>query len=295
VAKKKRKRTRRPSGTPAATGAGTKPGASSAVQDERAAALSGADDQEEKDGGREDAGQVRTRARSRTSGAAAPPVSNRQARKEAARRERERRLKAARRRARTRRVVRTGLVLGVAGAVGVFAWYRVTADRRLDQAATAAAEQLGCGEVLEPGQGIEDLGRSHSPPFVQGENGEPATSGAHSNPLPAEPHVYDQEIPEANAVHNLEHGYVIVYYQNEGADALPNDVRAALADQVETEDEVLMAPYPKLKEGSSLALAGWTRLQMCDVAEDAAPEDAVTVTRYFIDRFRNTVAPEAGA
>jgi hypothetical protein len=179
----------------------------------------------------------------------------------------------------------------VAAGVGFFVWYRVTADRRLEQAATVAAEHLGCGDVQEP----QDLGRSHSPPFVEGKNGVPATSGSHSATLPAEPQVYDQEIPEANAVHNLEHGYVIVYYQPDGEDALPQDVRTQVADLVESEDEVLMAPYPRLEEGSSLALAAWTRLQMCDLPEDAAPEDAVTVTRYFIDQFRNTIAPEAGA
>jgi hypothetical protein len=223
------------------------------------------------------------------------PVSNRQARKELARRERERRLRAARRRERTRRLVRWGIVAAVAAGVGVFVWAQVTADRRLEEAALAAGERLGAGDVLEPGSGIQDLGRAHSPPFVEGTGGLPATSGSHSSPLQPPPQVFEQQVPEANAVHNLEHGYVIVYYQPEGPDALPDGIRDELASLVEGEDEVLMAPYPKLQEGQSLALAAWTRLQVFEVPDAADPEDAVTVTRYFIDQFRNTIAPEAGA
>jgi hypothetical protein len=284
VAKKKRKRPRRPPGKPAT-------GATATAQQERAEALAEGTDEDLGDESRPSGGDTRTAERRGRKGATAPPVSNRQARKEAARRERERRIKAARRRVRRRRAIRAGIVLAVAAAVGGFVWYQVTADRRLEQAALAAGERLGAGEVQEP----PNLGRSHSPPFVEGENGEPATSGAHTDPLPPDPKVYDDPVPEANAVHNLEHGYVLVYYQPEGEDRLPDDVRAALADFVEGEAEVLMAPYPQLNEGSSLALAAWNRLQMIGVPEDAAPDDAVTVTQYFVEQFRNSTAPEAGA
>lgn len=276
MAKKKRKRARRPTRVPVAAG-GASP---AATQEESVEALNEARD--------------KTKTGPSSPGATAP-VSNRQARKEAARRERERRLKAARRRERTRRLVRWGIVLAVAAGVGVFVWAQVTADRRLEEAALAAGERLGAGEVLEPGSGIQDLGRSHSPPFVEGTGGLPATSGAHSSPLQPPPQVFERQVPEANAVHNLEHGYVIVYYQPDGPDALPEAIRQELAGLVESEDEVLMAPYPKLQDGQNLALAAWTRLQLFEVPDDADPEEAVTVTEYFIDQFRNTIAPEAAA
>jgi Protein of unknown function (DUF3105) len=275
VAKKKRKRARRPTTkVPVAAG-----GASPAATEDATDALN----------------EARERSRRPSSRNATAPVSNRQARKEQARRERERRIRAARRRERTRRLVRWGIVLAAAAGVGAFVWVQVTADQRLEEAALAAGERLGAGEVLEPGKGIQDLGRAHTPPFVEGTGGLPATSGAHSSPLQPPPQVFEQQVPEANAVHNLEHGYVMVYYQPDGPDALPDDVREELAGLVEGEDEVLMAPYPKLQEGQSLALAAWTRLQLFEVPENANPEDAVTVTRYFIDQFRNTIAPEAAA
>jgi Protein of unknown function (DUF3105) len=280
VAKKKRKRARRPTRSPAAVPVAAGGGSSAATDEEAVDALNDA----------------RQKAKTRPSGRGpAAPVSNRQARKEQARRERERRLKAARRRERNRRLVRWGIVLAAAAGVGVFVWAQVTADRRLEQAALAAGQRLGAGEILEPGSGIQDLGRAHSPPFVEGTGGLPATSGAHSSPLQPPPQVFESQVPEANAVHNLEHGYVIVYYQPDGPDALPDAVREELAGLVEGEDEVMMAPYPRLQEGQSLALAAWTRLQLIEVPDDADPEDAVTVTRYFIDQFRNTIAPESAA
>ncbi|HKX25255.1 MAG TPA: DUF3105 domain-containing protein [Actinomycetota bacterium] len=224
-------------------------------------------------------------------------ASARAERKEQARRERERRIKQARRQVRMRRAVRWGIaavvVLGIGGAV----WLANRESRELQGEAAAAARRLGGSEVQTKqdqldAAPIEDQQALHSPPFAQGSGGEPVTAGRHSNPLPSPPFVYDQPIPEASAVHNLEHGYVIVYYSADGEQALAEDIRTELEGYVEEEsNKILMAPYPGLAH--SFDLVAWGNLQTFDPPEGANPEDALTVTRAFVDQFRSGgMAPE---
>jgi Protein of unknown function (DUF3105) len=223
-----------------------------------------------------------------------PESSSRRAeRKEQARRERDRRIKQARRRQRIRRATRWGVALAVVGGVGGFTWWQIQQNRNLEEQATQAAARIDCGAIETSPDLITGLSQAevHSPPFAEGANGVPATNGRHASPLPSEPAVYDQPIPEANAVHNLEHGYVIMYYRGEGESALPENIVTALEGLAESEDKVLMAPYPDL--ASEFDLVAWRKLQTCDPREDADPADAVAVARGFIGRFMGGgLAPE---
>jgi hypothetical protein len=283
VAKKKRKKTRRPSRPPARTPVAAGVSAATSTEDEEVA--------ESLDG------EARTAPGGRERATTATPVSNRQARKELARKERERRIKAARRRARNRRLIRWGIVLAAVAGIAATVWYQVTAGRRLEEEATRVAAAFDASDPEPP---LPDTGAGHTPPYPyeNDEDGLPAASGPH-NPtaLPAEPKVYDRAVPEASAVHNLEHGYVLVYYQPEGEGALPDAVREELADLAESEDQVIMAPYPKLGGGQNLALVAWRHLQTASVpAGEAAPADAATLARYFIQTYRDgSLAPEAGS
>jgi Protein of unknown function (DUF3105) len=223
--------------------------------------------------------------------------SARAERKEQARRDRERRIKQARRRQRVRRATRWGIAAGVAALIGGGIFLATRESRELQGEAEAAARRLQ-GTPIQTNQDEVDAAAAldstmlHSPPFAQGQDGVPVTAGRHSSPLPTPPFVYDQPIPEANAVHNLEHGYVIIYYAADGENVLAADIRQALVEYVEDEsNKVLMAPYPNL--ASSFALVAWGKLQTFDPPPDADPEDAVTVARAFVDQFRSGgLAPE---
>jgi hypothetical protein len=224
--------------------------------------------------------------------AAATPRA-RQERKEEARRERERIIRAARRRRLRARAVRWAVVgVVLAGATG-FVAYRFMQDRTLLRRADAAAESLGCGEIQNlPSQGRGHLQPGSPPPEYPTQ---PATSGTHSpSTLPSDVHVFEQPVPEPLAVHNLEHAYVIIYYRAEGEEALPENVRGTLADLARAEQKVILAPYPDLAEGRSLAFTAWTKLQECPRVTDA---DAATLAAEgFIKRFRGTTnAPEPSA
>jgi uncharacterized protein DUF3105 len=214
------------------------------------------------------------------------PTAARVERKEEARKEREARIRRARRRVLLRRLSRVGIVILLAGLIAGFIYWRGGETRRANQAAAAAAERLGCTQVQDlPDEGREHLSVGEAPPAY---GSTPATSGKH-NPvtLPADPSVYDQpfdENLEAQAVHNLEHGYVLIYYKKDGPDALPKNVVDALADLASSEDKVIMAPHAGLPEGQSLALAAWTHLQTCPKTTKAG--DVMDVVNGFIRTFR---------
>ncbi len=230
---------------------------------------------------------------------AAPPPqdtqkpSARSERKEAARRERERQIRLYRRRRLLKRAALVGLVLGAIAAIVIPLVLSARESSRRREEAQVIAGRIGCGDVEEQ----PDEGRAHSQqpqPF----GSVPATSGSHSaQTLPSEISVYDDPFDlslEWRAVHNLEHGWVFMYYQPEGDGALPQEIVDALADLAEAEDEVGLAPYPNLPEGENLVFVSWTRAQRCDVSGGA--DDVVTVAESYIDEFRNSgLAPESAA
>jgi hypothetical protein len=219
------------------------------------------------------------------------PASRRAERKEEARRERERRIRQARRRQRTRRLVRWGIVAGVAGGIAGAIYLAGSESREIKEKAAAAAVRVGATEV----ETEEGLPNAHKEPFGVGQGGVPAIGGNHTpGALPAEPKTYQQQPPEETAIHNLEHGYVIVYYADEGDNALDPDVVSALEDVVNDETEVMMSPYQGLAQ--PLYLVAWGARQAIDPPEDASADDVVLVTKAFIDEWKNgRFAPEAAA
>jgi hypothetical protein len=92
-------------------------------------------------------------------------------------------------------------------------------------------------------------------------------------------------------VHNLEHGYILVYYRADGPEALPDDVVARLSDVAESQDKVLVAPYADLGEGTSLAMVAWNKLWECP--STVSPSDGAVMASSFIQAYKSTSnAPE---
>ena len=187
--------------------------------------------------------------------------------------------------------------MGGLGAVTFIAFLlltRVGGPQPIPEAALAAASDAGCGDIETPAAsapgGIHlSPGESHTYPE------HPATSGPHDpSPLPGDPHVYDSPVPETRAVHNLEHAYVLIYYRANGPDAIPQAVVDRLASLARSQDKVIMAPYPDLPSGTSLALTAWNKLWECPAAVTA--DQARTIASGFIQAYRGTSnAPEPRA
>lgn len=224
-------------------------------------------------------------------GASGSRVEERRIRKEQARREREQRIRRARRRLLLRRAAKWVAVVAAVGAVAAFVYVQGAAERRLRADAAAVADRLGCTGVEDvPDEGADHLAPGQPVPEYATR---PAASGPHAGaPLPPDPAVYQQPIPEPQAIHNLEHGYVLIYHREEGEGSIPAEVVNELAGLAEDEAKVIMAPYPDLEEGRSLALVGWTKLQQCPKVADA--DDAVTIARAFLSEGASQ-APEPGA
>lgn len=218
----------------------------------------------------------------------------RQKQRKQAKREAER---AAQRRQRIRKLVATGVVavlaLAAIGGVG-FLWQQSRAERGELLAGNAdAAQAAGCGQAED----MPDLGSQHfggqaaelaQRPPAQIYDHRPATSGPHIGGAVIATGVYEQHVDERVLVHNLEHGYVVVWYSPE----LAEDQRAELVKwgerTVGDEPLVLVAEYPEpLPDGGQIAYTAWGYRQLCDKF-DAEVADA------FVDRYTNFEAPEVG-
>ena len=233
------------------------------------------------------------KAPSAPSGGTVEPSTNRAARKEAARREREKAIRAFRRRRLLRRWAIIGLALAIVAAGGVLIWSNVRQSSQAREETDALARQVGCGGVQQP----PDEGRGHvnQPPGYQNS---PASSGPHaSQQLDPAVSVYDVPFDPAfefRAVHNLEHGYVIMYYKQEGENALAGNVVSTLADLAESERKVILAPYPTLGQDENLVFVAWNRVRRCEVTGEAGT--VRNVAEGFIQEFREgPEAPEPNA
>lgn len=225
---------------------------------------------------------------------------DREARKEAARRERERAIKSYRRKRLVKRVGVVALVVGLVGGGGFLVVNAMRSSAERDEQVTQLASQIGCGRILSDDEGdLVDEGAGHvnQPPEYQNV---PATSGPHFTQwLPPGERVYD--IPfdpsfEFRAVHNLEHGYIIMYYEEDGERALDPAIVEDLERMARSQPKVMIAPYPNLEEDENLVLVAWNRAQRCDVS-GASSGDVREVVEYFVDRFRGDggEAPEPNA
>lgn len=154
-----------------------------------------------------------------------------------------------------------------------------------------AATPVPLGLVCGPVEKRPDFGAAHTtePPIYEES---PPASGPHAPiTLPAEPSVYPIPFPpelEWLAVHNLEHGYVLIRYRDGWVPQETIDVLTQLAN---AEPEVILAVSSSLPEGVDVAFVAWRRVRPCSAGPGENPVD---VARAFIERFRNgRLAPES--
>lgn len=180
-----------------------------------------------------------------------------------------------------------GVLVVVTGTIAYFPLRSLVEARQAHE----VASQAGCSATKSP----PDLGNSHlSPGQSFSYPRHPPTSGSHDpSPLGPTP-VYKEPVPETRAVHSLEHAYVLIYYRKEGEGALAPAVLKALEDLASGESKVIVAPYPNLDGGVSLALTAWDELRECPSTISA--KQAVAVARSFISSYRGDGrAPEPAA
>ncbi|MFL6178596.1 MAG: DUF3105 domain-containing protein [Actinomycetes bacterium] len=95
--------------------------------------------------------------------------------------------------------------------------------------------------------------------------------------------VFDQPVPNENAVHSLEHGAVWITYDNSVSDA---DI-ATLAKLVDGQPYTMMSPYPD--QASPITLTAWGVQLGVDSVDDARIAEFLTAYR------QGPQTPEPGA
>lgn len=115
------------------------------------------------------------------------------------------------------------------------------------RAALTAANCTLQSEPAKPGDHTAEIDATSDPKW----NTDPPTSGPHFNPA-AIFGIYDTPVNIAQAVHNLEHGGVYIFYGDEVPEATVVQLQA-FYDEDKT--GLLVAPMPKL--GDTIALGAW--------------------------------------
>lgn len=183
----------------------------------------------------------------------------------------------------------------IAGAVGFFVQQRL-AERRAEQELIAAAqenlEELGCTADEE----MPNLGAGHfegmqelpaNPPQALYDH-LPTTSGRHIAQVVVTG-VYDEYVDERLTTHNLEHGYVVMWYDEEADPEQVEELKEFARERIDGDDEeIIVAPYNQpLDEDANFAFVAWDRRQLC---EQFDPGIALNFINEHMDNQR---APEA--
>jgi hypothetical protein len=155
-------------------------------------------------------------------------------------------------------------LLGVVALVAVLGFLLTQRDEVSAKKAAAVLEAVGCRVRTYP-----DLGRAHTANLDEKikYNSTPATSGRHYQ-TPAPWGVYPTPVREIQAVHNLEHGGIVVNYGSKVSQAKIDQLEAFVGDDPRA---MLMFPYPSL--GNKIALTAWTHLATCTNVDQAAYKD----------------------
>jgi hypothetical protein len=150
----------------------------------------------------------------------------------------------------------------------------------LDKEASAVHNYPYPVQMFPPDPG----GRTHIPAGQSySYNSNPPTSGPHTSAT-ATPGVHEEPVPKETAVHNLEHGQVVVWYNcnapqplnTDACNTLIQSLAAGVSDANNRGKRVVMTPYPAMDH--RIALTAWQFL-------DAFDEFDAEHVRTFIDTF----------
>jgi hypothetical protein len=195
-------------------------------------------------------------------------------------------------------VALTTSLLFAGGGIAAFALTRpkpvaaVTLERQLLRAAPAATKAAGCDAVQRipnyPGSGTIDHAHVDPIPALTTYPSIPPVSGPHA-PIPPGPlpqGIYDSPPDIARAIHDLEHGAVVVWYSPNAPDSLVKELKDFF-NRSEEALKVVVAPYDynqpggQLPSGKLMALAAWHHLQLCN--QPSLPVAFDFVRHYRVD------------
>ncbi|MEU3576363.1 DUF3105 domain-containing protein [Streptomyces globisporus] len=193
------------------------------------------------------------------------------------------------------RAIAIGLSAAVVAGLVAFGSFMLlensAADEKSDNASAAHDGKHPGGHGDAKGGAIEGLkswdaaklGRQHVAGTVDYPMNPPVGGDHNASWMNCDGDVYEEALPDVNAVHSLEHGAVWVTYNGSAAEA---DV-AALAERVEKTPFTLMSPYAG-QEGA-ITLSAWGKQITVDSADDRR------VDQFLTQYVQGAQTPEPGA
>jgi hypothetical protein len=131
----------------------------------------------------------------------------------------------------------------------------------------------GGGEGGRIGTHMLDEGATHVPQSqVPTYRSRPATSGPHwslgDGVAPLFWKVYTSPVPEPAAVHNLEHGGIVIWYQDSATDEDVQKLTQFVQQQLQTANfKILLSPWAGEDFGHPIAVTAWDWLLYLDSAD----------------------------
>lgn len=184
----------------------------------------------------------------------------------------------------------------IAGAAGYFVQQNLAeraAEREVIEAGQARLGELGCTSDEE----MPPLGAGHFDPADLEANPPeaiydhlPATSGQHMGQVVATG-IYDEYVDERLAIHNLEHGYVVMWYDEEADPDQVDALKDFAQERIDDGDaEIVVAPYNQaLDEDANFAFTAWERRQLCEEFDEGV------ALNFVREHLNNQRAPETFA
>ena len=190
--------------------------------------------------------------------------------------------------ARRRRLL-TFVLIGLLAAAGIGALVMKQINdakvaEEVNRAAAAAFEEAGCETIQnldDPGAGHLDQASLQQQPPEALYPDRPGFGGQHFGSW-IKTGVYDELIDERALVHNLEHGYVLAYY-DEGADEAEVSELKSKAQELIDDDrpKIIVSPWDgELKNDKNFAFVAWTHRQQCELFDG-------NIFRVFADNFHS--------
>jgi hypothetical protein len=165
-------------------------------------------------------------------------------------------------------VVVAALVLGGIGLWGANWWGDRQERARQIEFASENLEALGCTPVEEqpiiPSQHLSGQELASSPPDALYPD-RPTTSGRHLGGVAASG-FFDKVVDERLLVHNLEHGYINIFFAEDASDDEVADIEEFVNEQIAARTEKIIATRWKadMPGDARFALTAWGARQTCE-------------------------------
>lgn len=190
-----------------------------------------------------------------------------------------------------------GVGLVIAGGIGAFVRNEAAQRAEVRQreiAAQARFDELGCTDVEEPEVASNTAHLDTTPAALAGMAPEtiypdrPATSGQ-MLPSEATAGIYSKAVDERLVMHNLEHGYIAFWYDEDADDATVKQLTTWARERLDNGyPKVIVAPFlGELPGDANISSTAWGARQLCE-------EFDADVAQLFLDDWHsgNGMAPE---